>query len=629
MKVAEEQRGTAVLNDQVPVHRHREKWALGALMLAAGLVYVWAVDRNGWANAYYSAAIQAGQYNLEAFLFASADWGNFITVDKPPLSLWIMGISVRIFGLNSWSIMVPQAVMTLASTYMAFRLLRRCFPFSTALLAGIAYAFAPITVLMARYNNPDPLMVLLMVAALYAGVRASESGHFRYMLLATVFLILGFLTKQLQAFLVLPAVAASYLLYAPLGWRRRFVSLGAAGLVLGIGSLAWPLFVDSRFNSSRPYIGGSTTNSMIELTLGYNGLDRVLQHDDSPSAALIPVQFRTVESDAGLLRLFNANYGQELGWLLLPALLSCIGLIILLAKNSYSRRQSILICGSVAWTATTYMVLSFMGTNFHSYYTASLALPMALCLGLGTDLMRKSVNTRSGRITLALSLVVATVFAHGMWQLSSAYPDWLGTSLLLLGVCAAAVLAVRAPRQWIPRTAGSLAVGVLLVGPLSCSAFTLQSPQEGSNPMSGALTNNPNTLSRFLQGVKQQEPAWATGIAIGIKPSPAMVNLVRQAPDSCTWAAATYPGQTAAQYQLATGRAVMSIGGFAAVDPTPTLEQFQTAVSSGQVCYVIEQQEQLRVPGNSKDLIALQDWVKANFEAEKIDGTNVYNVGAR
>ncbi|WP_457950846.1 ArnT family glycosyltransferase [Pseudarthrobacter sp. alpha12b] len=629
MKLTEEQPTTAKRTGEVPVHQHLERLALGALMLVAGLTYVWAVDRNGWANAYYSAAVQAGQHNVEAFLFASADWGNFITVDKPPLSIWVMGMSVRIFGLNSWSLIVPQAVMTLVSTFLLFRLTRRCFSFSTALMAGTVYAFAPITVLMARYNNPDPLMILLMVCALYAGVRAAETGRFGYMLLASLLLILGFLTKQLQAFLVLPAVAATYLLYAPISWRKRVSGLGIAGITLGIGSLLWPLFVDLMPHSSRPYIGGSTTNSMLELTMGYNGLDRILQHGDTPSAALIPDQFRSVESDAGFFRLLNANYGQEIGWLLLPALLSCIGSTVLVAKGSYTRRQSILACAASAWTITTYMVLSFMGSSFHSYYTSSLALPMALCVGLGIDIMRRVVKTRIGRMTVALAVVVSVVFSHGMWQVSSAYPDWLGTSLLLLGVSAAAALAVRAPQQWIPRLAGSIAVSALLVGPLFCSALTLQSPQEGSNPVSGGLTKNANTLSRFLQGVKQQEPAWATGIAIGMKPSPAMVNLIRKAPESCTWAVATYPGQTAAQYQLATGRTVMAIGGFAAVDPTPTLEQFQAAISAGQVCYVVEQQEQLKVPGNSKDLIALQDWVKANFEAEKIDGSNVYNVSTR
>ncbi|MDQ0147986.1 ArnT family glycosyltransferase [Pseudarthrobacter niigatensis] len=626
MKLKEEQRSGLHRSCKAPVHQQLEKWAVGALMLMAGLMYVWAVDKNGWANAYYSAAVQAGQHNLQAFLFASADWGNFITVDKPPLSLWVMGVSVRIFGLNSWSLMVPQALMTLASTFLLFRLVRRCFPFSSALFAASAYAFAPITVLMARYNNPDPLMILLMIGALYAGVRAVETGRFIYISLVVLLLVLGFLTKQLQAFLVLPSVAATYLLYESSPWRRRMCNIGIAGIILGIGSLLWPLFVDLMSHSSRPYIGGSTTNSMLELTLGYNGLERILKQADMPSATLIPDQYRSVESDAGFFRLLNTNYGQEIGWILLPALLASIATLIVLIKGSYSRSQSVLVCAASVWTITTYMVLSFMGNNFHSYYTSSLALPSALSLGLGIDLMTRAAKTRPGRIALALSVVVSVVFARGMWQVSNDYPEWLGTAILLMGVGAAAVLTVPAPRRWLPNVANGLAISALMIGPLYCSALTLQSPQEGSNPISGGLTKSPNTLSRFLQGVKNQEPAWATGIAIGIKPGPAMVNLIRQAPASCTWAAATYPGQTAAQYQLSTGRTVMSIGGFAAVDPTPTLEQFQAAVAAGQVCYVIEQQEQLKVPGNSKDLIAIQDWVKANFRAEQVDGTNVYDV---
>lgn len=631
MKLTAKQRTAPARMEEVRVHHHQqsEKWALGALMLAAGITYIWAVDRNGWANAYYSAAVQAGQYSSQAFLFASADWGNFITVDKPPLSLWVMGISVRMFGLNSWSLMVPQALMTLVSIFLLFRLMRRCFSFSSALLAAIVYAFAPITVLMARYNNPDPLMILLMVGALYAGVRATETGRFHYILLAALLLVLGFLTKQLQAFLVLPAVAAAHFFYAPTPWRKRISSLVIAGITLVLGSLLWPLFVDAMPHSSRPFIGGSNTNSMLELTLGYNGLDRITQHGDTPSAALIPDQFRSVGSDAGVFRLFNTNYGQELGWLLLPALLACVGSIVFLLKGSYTSRQSILVCATNVWTITTFVMLSFMGDNFHSYYTSSLALPSALSIGVGVDLMRRAVKTSPGRITLAIAVLTSIVFARGMWQLSSDYPEWLATTILLMGIGAAALLAVPAPRQWITDAASVLTISVLMIGPLFCSALTLQSPQEGSNPISGGLTKSPNTLSRFLQGVKEQQPAWATGIAIGLKPSPTMTNLVREAPESCKWAAATYPGQTGAQYQLATGRAVMSIGGFAAVDPAPTLEQFQADVASGHICYLIEQQDQLKVPGNSKDLVAINNWVKANFDAEQIDGTNVYNLTPR
>lgn len=594
--------------------------------MISSLLYVWGVDRNGWSNSYYSAAVQAGQQDLGAFLFGSADWGNSITVDKPPLSLWVMGLSVRLFGLNPWAISLPQAAMTLGSALLVYRLVRRSFPFPAALLSAAVFAFTPITVLLARYNNPDPLMVLLMLSGLYAGVRATESGKTRFLYLAALLLSLGFLAKQLQAFLVLPAIVLAFSLYCASAWRKRILPLLLAGVVLVVGSLAWPLSVDLTPPAHRPYVGGSTTNSMLELTVGYNGLDRILQQRDAPSAALIPEELRSVATDAGWFRLFNANYGQEIGWLLVPGLLACIAILVRLLRGGYDHNKSILALASLAWMLTTYLVLSFMGNSFHSYYTASLAAPLAICVGLGADVLATSRRSVLSRIGIAASLVVSSIFSHAMWQLSSEYPQWLGTALLFFGLITAAVLSVPAPKPWIPRLASWLAIAALLVGPVLCTAITASSPQEGSNPMSGGLSKNPNTLSRFLHGVKLQDPAWAAGVAIGIEPSPSLAALLRSAPAECTWAAATYPGQTAARFQLEIGRPVMAVGGFAGVDPSPTLEQFQEWVSAGRVCYLVEQTEQLRVPGNSKELMSIQEWVVGTFRTEKIDGVSVYRL---
>jgi 4-amino-4-deoxy-L-arabinose transferase-like glycosyltransferase len=603
-----------------------EPWALAGILVSAAVLYVWGIAGNGWANAYYSAAVQAGQHDPASFFFGSSDWGNSITVDKPPLSLWVMGLSVRLFGLNTWALLLPQAAMTMASTLLIFRLARRHLPTSAALLSAAVFASTPITVLLARYNNPDPLMVLLMLSALYAGIRATESGRTRFLYLAACILALGFLTKQLQAFLVLPAIALVFCFYAQKAWRTKVASLFLAGLVLTGGSLAWPLAVDLTPPSSRPYVGGSSTNSMLELTVGYNGINRVLQHKDDPSVALIPQELRSIETDAGLFRLFNSNYGQEIGWLLLPALLACIAIVVKVLRGRYSRNKSIFAVASVAWMIITYLMLSFMGNSFHSYYTASIVAPLALCVGLGAELLTSPRQSHLSRIGIAAAVVSSCIFSHAMWQLSDAYPQLLGFGLLLLGLLAGALLSVPAPWKWVPRLAAWLAIGSLLVGPAICSSIALATPQEGSNPLSGGLSRSPNTLSRFLSGVKQGDPAWASGLAIGVTPSPVLAEYLRNASGKCTWAAATYPGQTAARFQLEIDRPVMPLGGFAAIDPSPTLVQFKEWVRAGRVCYLVEQPEQLKVPGNSAELLAIHEWVVNSFRAEEVDGVTVYNL---
>lgn len=603
-----------------------ETWALVVLLSASAVMYVWGANRNGWANAYYSAAVQAGQHDLKAFLFGAADWGNSITVDKPPLSLWVMGLSARIFGLSPWALLLPQAMMTLASTLLIYRIMRSSFPAAAGLLSAAVFATTPITVLLARYNNPDPLMVLLMVSALYAGVRGATLGRTWLFNLAASLLALGFLAKQLQAFLVLPAIAVLVLLYTPDGWRKRLRAFTFAGGTLALGALAWPMFVDLTPSDSRPYIGGSTSNSMLELTLGYNGLDRVMQQDEAPSTALIPEAFRRVHTDAGLFRLFNANYGQEIGWLLLPALVAAIVIMARLIRRQYCPAQSIVAAASVTWFVTTYLVLSFMGNSFHSYYTASLAAPMALCIGLGLSILTTSRPTVLSRLIIAFALIASFTFSRGMWQLSTEYPEWLGTALFFLGLLATSMISVPAPREWIPRLANGLIVGALLIGPVACSLITMASPQEGSNPLSGGLSRSPDTLSRFLYDVKLRNPSWAAGVALGVEPTPTLAGVLRNTSEQCTWAAATYPGQTAARFQLEVGRPVMALGGFAGVDPNPTLEQFQDWVKSQRVCYLVEQPDHLAVPGNSAELMSIQDWVADNFRAEKIDDITVYRL---
>lgn len=604
-----------------------EKVTVAVLLLSTAFLYLGKLDQNGWANAFYSAAVQSGEHDFTAFFFGSSDWGNSITVDKPPLSLWVMGLSVRLFGLNSWALLVPQVIITLTSALLIFVLVRKCFPPAAALIAAAVFAYTPITVLLARYNNPDPLMVLLMIAALYAGTRAAETGRLKPILLAGGLLALGFLTKQLQAFLVLPAIATVFLLFAQLSWRKRFLGLALAGCVMAVGSLAWPLAVDITPAQSRPFVGGSTGNSMIELTLGYNGIDRVVQHPDDPSVSLIPQEFRSMASDAGFLRLINLNYGQEIGWLLLPAVLSCVGITWAVATRRFTRNEAILSSAAVVWFVTTYLVLSFMSQGFHSYYSSSLAPPLALCVGIGARLLLSGAKTVLGRIWTLAALVASFIFANAIWRISDVFPEWIGTAILSAGLLLAAASAVRPPWPWLGRSTVAVTIGALLIGPVFCSLVTVGSPQSGSNPLSGGISRNPNTLSRFLDGVKKQEPAWAYGIAIGNDPGQAILEKLQNAPSRCTWAAATYPAQTAARFQLASNRPIMPLGGFAAVDPSPTLNKFRGWVAAGQICYLVEQPEQLRVPGNSQELTAIQNWVAATFHADVTDGTTVYDLG--
>jgi 4-amino-4-deoxy-L-arabinose transferase-like glycosyltransferase len=219
-----------------PAPRWLRHGALGALLAGTGVLYLWGLSASGWANAFYSAAAQAGSRSWTAWFFGSSDAANAITVDKTPAALWVTGLSVRLFGLSSWSILVPQALMGVATVALLYAAVRRTAGPAAGLLAGTVLALTPVAVLMFRFNNPDALLTLLLVGAAYATLRAVEAGRARWLVLAAALVGLGFLTKMLQAYLVLPALAAAWLLAAPVGRGRRLRGLAAAAATLLVSS---------------------------------------------------------------------------------------------------------------------------------------------------------------------------------------------------------------------------------------------------------------------------------------------------------------------------------------------------------------------------------------------------------
>lgn len=236
----------------------RWEWiGLGALLVGTAVAYIWGLGASGWANSFYSAAIQAGSVSWKAFFFGSSDAANSITVDKPPMSLWLMSLSVRIFGLDSWAMLIPQALLGVGSVALLWATIRRQFGSAAGLLAGLTLAVTPVAALMFRFDNPDALLVLLMVAAVWASMRAVEDGRTRWLVLTGVFVGFGFLTKQLQVMLVIPPIALVYLFAGPPKLGRRLLQLFAALGAAIVSAGWWLLIVELWPASSRPWIGGS------------------------------------------------------------------------------------------------------------------------------------------------------------------------------------------------------------------------------------------------------------------------------------------------------------------------------------------------------------------------------------
>src|SRR5665213_1894187 len=349
-----------------------ERPALLGLLLVTAILYIWNLSESGWANSFYSAAVQAGASNWEAFFYGSSDAANSITVDKPPASLWLMALSVRAFGLSSFSILLPEALMGVATVGVVYATVRRAFSARTALLAGGVLALTPVAALMFRFNNPDALLVLLLTLATYFTVRGIESGKIRWVLWAGAMIGFAFLTKQLQAFVVLPALAGVYLVAAPgTVWRRVWHSLLALGAII-VSAGWWVAIVELVPANLRPYIGGSQNNSFLQLTFGYNGLGRLTGSETGSVTGGGGGNTAGGQWGAtGILRLFTDEIGGQITWLLPAALvLMLVALIVMRGPRGDLKRATLLLFGgSLVITA---LVFSFAEGIFHAYYTVAL-----------------------------------------------------------------------------------------------------------------------------------------------------------------------------------------------------------------------------------------------------------------
>lgn len=469
---------------------HRREYVLLALLLVGTtLAYLYNLSANGWANAFYSAAVQAGTESWKAFFFGSSDAANSITVDKPPASLWPMALSARLFGLNSWSMLVPQVLLGVGSVALLWATVRRVFGPAAGLLAGAALAVTPVAALMFRFNNPEALLVLLMVAAAWAMTRAVADGRWRWLVLTGAFIGFGFLAKQLQVLLVVPALALTYLIAGPPQLGKRIAQLFAAGASMVVAAGWWLLAVELWPASSRPWIGGSQHNSIIELTLGYNGLGRLNGHETGsvgPGGEL-PPGGNGVWGQTGITRMFDNAQGGQIAWLIPVALVLLVTGLALRgrAPRTDDKRAALILWGG--WLIGTGLVFSFMQGIFHQYYTVALAPGIAALVGAGTVTAWRERDRPWVRIALATAVALGTATAWMLLSRSADFLPWLRWAVLVTGIVATLGVLVPAPRT-AQACIASAAAFACLAGPVAYTVQTLGDSHQGAIPTAGPAT---------------------------------------------------------------------------------------------------------------------------------------------
>jgi 4-amino-4-deoxy-L-arabinose transferase-like glycosyltransferase len=463
---------------------------LAGLIVLAGTLNLWALSRNGWANDYYSAAVRSMSSSWHNFLFGSLDSSGVMTVDKPPLALWIQSLSVRIFGYHSLSILVPQALIGIAPVVLVYDLVRRRFGRLGGFVAGLALALTPITVAISRHNNPDALLVLCCVAALWCTVRALEAAparaQTRWLVFAGVAVGLGFETKMAVALMVVPGIIAAWLWIAPADGNpthprlHALRQLFAGGVAMVLVGGAWPLLVELTPVADRPWISGTSDNKIISLISEYNGVGRIDGQTGGPGGAG-GRGGSVFGGSAGPLRLLNSALGGQAGWLLGFALVSGVGILVASRLRRADPRSGWLIAVGGALLVTGVVFSSAKGI-FHPYYVSLLAPFIAMLTGAGAaQLLKGGLNARIVG-PLAVVAGVATELA-----VLGQYPGeltWLAPILIAVGVLAALALAAFAERRVRFAALGAV-LAALLIAPGAWAVDTLGHATSGTFPAGG------------------------------------------------------------------------------------------------------------------------------------------------
>ena len=506
-----------------------EHAGLAAILALSGLLEFVKLAQNGYANTFYSAAVKAMLRSSSNFFFVAADPNGLITVDKPPLALWVQGLSAKLFGFSPLSLLVPEGVITVLAVTLLYWIVAPRYGRVAGLLSALALAVFPSFVAVGRDNGVDPLLILLMLAACGAAMTAIENRQLRWLIISAVFVGLAFNTKSLAALLCVPGIAIGYLACAAESLRARLLKLAAAGVVLVAVSVSWSVAVDLTPASQRPFVGGSTNNTEFELDFGYNGFGRVGGQQGGPGSTvahltneqLVPLmrhginlpytaaelRYRAAHRKPITLpptppvsgrprrpaaipfggtrspvRIFATGMGDQAGWLVPLALIGLIAAAIAVRRRVEPRAGGLFVLGG--WFLVELATLDFSAGIVHPYYASALGPGTAAMAGVGAVALGSLL--RGGRplrgFMLAVLAVVGTVAAQLVLIEREHYPTWWRIPLVAITLIALIAIPLSGRRSgW----ALGAAVAALVVAPLVYSFSVWLAPVDGTFPVAG------------------------------------------------------------------------------------------------------------------------------------------------
>jgi 4-amino-4-deoxy-L-arabinose transferase-like glycosyltransferase len=604
----------------------REAIALVAILLFALALRLWGLEQNGWGAEYYSAAVRSMAISWHNFLYCAFDPAGFISVDKPPVGLWLQVASVKLFGFRPLSVLLPQVLEGVVSVWILFHLVRRRFSASAALLAALFFAVTPVAVAVNRTNNMDSCLVLGLLLAAWALMKAAEGGNRRLLLLSMALMGVTFNIKMLAAFVVLPTFFLIYYIGAPRTWRRRIVDLAMGVVMLAATSLPWVLAGELTPADRRPFIGGSRQNSVPDLVIGYNGIGRFVSRapqpeitatDSETGETVNPPGRRSIEPSSkrerrppdvwsrlyvrkptGVLRLADGHLAAQVGWLL-P--LATMALAFGVFQNRFRKpiaMTHLTLLFWFCWVVTYSVVYSLAGGIMHFYYLATLAPALAALAGIGVADLWSCYRAKAPfpfllpgalLLTAAWELYIQSSAldwsASNLKRYTGGWQGWLHAVLVAGTVTAAVVLALLLRRQGRTRAADTLTQGAfaaglaaLLVVPLAWTLSSVLLPGQGILPSAdfyrlevASRRSGSRVLARLGRTADTSK----------------LAGFLKANRTDERYLLSTTTAHLAAVMIIDTGEPVMARGGFHGIDPAVTPERLAALVEGKQLRFVM------------------------------------------
>lgn len=607
-------KGLYRVNKELDKRSWLEKWTLPVLLLATGALYLFGALHNGMANSYYAAAVQAASQDWTAWLFGSLDAANYVSVDKPPLATMLMGLSARLFGFSSFSMLLPSVLAGVGSVWLVYGAVKRQFGFASAVIAGSVLAFTPVAALMFGFNNPDAILTLMLTASGYAFLRSLEGKRpLLWLGLAALFTGLAFNTKMLQGLMVLPAMALVYLVFARPPIVTRLLHVMFAGVITTMSTLWWSVLVWLTPAGSRPWVGSTNDNNIWSLIFGYNGLGRLLGGHGGgggpgggtpPSGEIggtttLQTAGSTTQTMAdgagmmpggmgggpggghgpggtgfggqtGIFRIFNNDFGPNIAWLLVLALAGGGLMLWILRKTPRTNRGRAAVIFWMLWLLIHIVIFSMTSGVIHPYYVVVMAPAVATLVGISLPFLW-GAYTRRKLYAWLLPVLVGVMAVIAVIILSYAGTmTWLMWIVGLLGLTGMIGLLINlyAPRQWLQNLAIIFAIAACTLAPTVYTLATVNVAHTGSIPTAGPSS----TAMQGSNNEKSQADSQLVQYLLGHQ-------------HGATWLVAVASANESAAIQLTSGQPVMAVGGFNGSDTPLTLEQFKQLVKDGKVRY--------------------------------------------